>query len=59
MLAYNHESEDIKQRTTLMKKMDKRVKRILKNDRGLSQTMKDLYENPIASLKKAAQKMSM
>jgi hypothetical protein len=58
-LAYKHESEDIKKRTALMKKMDKRVKRLLKRESNLANTVKELYENPIGSFKKLSKRLSM
>lgn len=57
-LAYKHESEDLKKRTILMKKMDRHVKRLLQQDSNLAQAVKELYENPIGSFRKLSKRLS-
>lgn len=48
-LAIRHESENLKQRTDLMRKQDKRIRRLLKNNSALSRDLDKLYDNPINS----------
>jgi hypothetical protein len=56
-LAYEHESEHIKHRTALMKKQDKRIKRLIKQNPNLRKAVNELYENPIQSLAKTAKRL--
>jgi hypothetical protein len=57
-LAYKHESKNIKQRSAIMKKQDKRISRLLKQNKNLEKFMTDLYENPIKSLTTQIKKIS-
>jgi hypothetical protein len=57
-LAYRHESENIKERTALMKKQDKRMKRLLKHNKTLDQQLQKLYENPIGAIEKEVKKLN-
>jgi hypothetical protein len=58
VLAYNHESENLKERSALMKKQDKRIKRWLKQNKELQRTVEQLYQNPIKELTKEVKKLS-
>lgn len=57
-LAYKHESENLKERSTLMRKQDKRIKRVIKQNRALDKAINELYKNPIRELTKEAKKTS-
>jgi NACHT domain len=59
LLAYNHESKDIKQKSELMKRHDKRIKRLLGSSKQISREVQKLYENPIAELAKQAKKVNL
>jgi len=41
----------------LMRKQDKRIKRILKHNKDLEKTVDALYKNPIGELSKEAKKL--
>jgi hypothetical protein len=57
-LAYNHEAHGMKQRSALMKKQDKRIKRWLKQNTELQNGIEQLYQNPIKELAKEAKKLN-
>lgn len=59
LLAYKHESEDIKNKNDLMKKQDKRINRLLGNNKQLSKEISKLYENPLGELSKQAKKLKI
>ena len=50
LLAINHESENFKIRTDLMKKQDRRIKKLLKGSAALNAQVKKLYDQPIESV---------
>ena len=58
LLAYNHESKDIKKKSELMKKQDKRIHKILKTDRNLAKEVEKLYENPLGLSPKSSKKIN-
>lgn len=58
-LAYDHESKNIKSKNDLMKKQDKRVKRLYGGDRQLSKEIQKLYENPLGTISKQAKKSNL
>ena len=49
-LAIHHESEFLKSKTKTIQKMEKRLKRALKENRSLSDAIDRLYKRPIGSL---------
>jgi NACHT C-terminal Helical domain 1 len=55
-LAYKHESDSLKERSALMRKQDKRIKRILKHNKDLARAVDALYQNPIKALSEDAKK---
>jgi len=57
LLAYRHESEDVKERSALMRKQDKRLKRILKNNKALERAVEALYKNPLRELTKETKEL--
>lgn len=57
-LAYEHETKNIKERTALMKRQDKRMKRLLKHNQALNKHVQELYANPIGALEKETKKLS-
>jgi len=59
LLAYNHESKNIKSKNDLMKKQDKRIKRLLGSNRQLNKEIEKLYENPLGEFSKHAKKLNM
>lgn len=59
LLAYNHESKDIKAKNELMKKQDKRIKRLFGNNKQLTNEIHKLYENPLGTISKQAKKLNM
>jgi len=50
-LALTHESKHLKLRTTLMRKQDKRLSKLLKNNPSLRMLIDDMYSTPIKKLK--------
>lgn len=58
ILAYKHESKDVKERTALMRKQDKRLKRILKHNKALDNAIDALYKNPLKEISKEAKKLT-
>jgi hypothetical protein len=48
VMAYRHESESIKDHSDLMKRQDKRIKKIFKHNRPLIDDVNRLYEKPIS-----------
>ncbi len=59
LLAYDHESKNTKNKNDLMKKQDKRIKRLLGGNRQLSREIEKLYENPLGEISKQAKKLNM
>ncbi|MGI8668462.1 MAG: NACHT domain-containing protein [Aridibacter sp.] len=59
LLAYDHESKNIKSKNDLMKKQDKRIKKIFGGNRQLSKEVQKLYENPLGTISKQAKKLNM
>jgi len=51
LLAINHESENFKTRTDLMKKHDKKMRNLLKGNASLNAQVKKLYDQPIESIR--------
>jgi hypothetical protein len=49
-LLIHYETKDLKTRSDLMKKQDRRIKHILKDNASLNHDVKILYESPIKSL---------
>ena len=49
-LALRHESKDIKARTLLMRKQDRRLRRVLPRGNAYEMFIKNLYERPVNSL---------
>lgn len=47
-LAFRHESGKLKEYTTLMKKQDKRISKVLKHNSALHAIIKKMYETPIS-----------
>lgn len=48
VMAYRHESQTIKEHSDLMKKQDKRIKKIFKHNRPLIDDVNKLYDKPIS-----------
>lgn len=48
IMAYRHESSNIKERSDLMKKQDRRIKKIFKQNKPLIDDVNKLYEKPIS-----------
>ena len=46
-LALGHEGKNVKERTKLMRKQDRRLRRILPRGNALNMFMKNLYERPV------------
>ncbi len=56
MLAYRHESENTKHKNDVMKRQDKRIRKILGNDKSLVRQVTKLYENPIGVIGKESKR---
>jgi hypothetical protein len=50
-LALHHEKEEIKERTKLMKKQDRKIKNLIKDNSPIKHEIHTLYENPMRLLK--------
>ena len=46
-LALEHEAKNVKERTKLMRRQDKRLRRMLPRGNALNMFMKNLYERPV------------
>jgi hypothetical protein len=57
MLAYDHESKNMKKKSDLMKRTDKRIKRLLGGNRQLTREVHKLYENPLGTISKQVDKV--
>ena len=49
-LALRHESEDITERTRLMKKQDKRVRKLIRGNQNLKQIIERMYSIPVKQI---------
>jgi hypothetical protein len=59
LLAYDHESKNIKNKNELMKKQDKHIKRLFSGNRQLSKEIEKLYENPLGEIAKKAKQLNI
>jgi NACHT domain len=59
LLAYNHESKSIKNKSDLMKKQNKRIKKVLGGSKDLGTEIQKLYENPIGEMTKQMKKLNL
>ena len=49
-LALGHEGKKVKERTALMRKQDRRLRRILPHGNALDMFIKNLYERPLNAI---------
>lgn len=59
LMAYSHESKNIQEHSELMKKQDRRIKKILKRNKPLTDFIEDMYEKPLSISYKKTLKIQM